>query len=152
MGYDSNGRPTDARFLFQEDTFRQVVEGIFFNYYHGFVGAPCHGGMPLDLNTLIPRMIEEMGVDRHMEEILRVADQKEMSDANFRVFLKERGMKDEALRQLKKGVADIVIDSGPHLGGFNQTISLPELIESVGTMSALCIAGRFREERRNKKH
>ena len=148
MGYDSHGRPTDARFLFQEDILRQVVEGIYFNYYHGFVGEPCHGGMPLDLSTLIPRMIEEMGVDRHMEEILRVADQKEMSAANFRMFLEERGVKAQAVDPSKRGVADIVIDSGPHLGGFNETISLPELIESVGTMSALCIAGRFREEKR----
>ena len=93
-------------------------------------------------------MIEEMGVDRHMEEILRVADQKEMSAANFRMFLEERGVKAQAVDPSKRGVADIVIDSGPHLGGFNETISLPELIESVGTMSALCIAGRFREEKR----
>ncbi len=47
----------------------------------------------------------------------------------------------------QKGVADIVIYSGPHLGGFNDTISLPELIESVSAMSALCIVGRFWKEK-----
>ena len=30
--------------------------------------------------TLSSRMIEEMGVDRHMEEILRVQDQGRMTD------------------------------------------------------------------------
>ena len=35
--------------------------------------------------------------------------------------------------------------SGPHLGEFNHDISLPELIEGVGTMSALCIAGKYQK-------
>jgi hypothetical protein len=75
-----------------------------------------------------------------------VADQKEMSEGDFRAFLMERGLESQEVDRLKKGDEDIVIDSGPHLGGFNDSISLPELIESVGTMSAFCIAGRFRQE------
>lgn len=34
-------------------------------------------------------------------------------------------------------------DISPHSGGFNERISLPELIEAVGTMSALCVLGRY---------
>jgi hypothetical protein len=146
MGYDPEGRPTDARFLFEEDLLKEIVTGIFYNYYEGFVGSAYSGDIPIDMDRLIFRMIEEMGVDHHMAERLRVADQKAMSEGEFRVFLLERGLEKRKVDQLEKGVEDIVIDSGPHLGGFNEGISLPELIECVGTMSALCIAGRFREE------
>jgi hypothetical protein len=44
---------------------------------------------------------------------------------------------------LNLGEKDILITSGPHLGDFNRQISLPELIEGVAAMSAVCIAGRF---------
>ena len=41
----------------------------------------------------------------------------------------------------------LAVHTGPHLGGFNQRTSLPELIESVGSMSALCIFGRYCAEK-----
>ena len=88
-------------------------------------------------------MIEEMGVDRHMQELLRAVDQDAMTDDAFRLFMRERGYKDLEIRHLQKGQQDLRIQSGPHLGGFNEQISLPELIEAVATISALCIAGRF---------
>ena len=47
---------------------------------------------------------------------------------------------------MKRGEKDILITSGPHLGDFNRQISLPELIECVAAMSAVCIAGRFMSE------
>ena len=47
---------------------------------------------------------------------------------------------------MEKGAADIVILSGPHLGGFNRPISLPEMIEAVAGMAAVCVADRFRAE------
>jgi hypothetical protein len=83
-----------------------------------------------------------------MEEILRVTDQKVMTDDEFEFFMKQRGYSDQKINELQKGIKDIVIHSGPHLGAFNDSISLPELIESVATMSALCIAGRYWKERR----
>ena len=103
----------------------------------------------MNFDRLVSRMVEEMGVDRHMEEILRVEDQKVMTDDEFEFFMKQRGYPDEKIKELHKGIKEIVIHSGPHLGAFNETISLPELIESVATMSALCIAGRYWKERRN---
>jgi hypothetical protein len=39
--------------------------------------------------------------------------------------------------------------TGPHLGGFNQPISLPELIAFAAACAARCVAGRFRQETRN---
>ena len=100
----------------------------------------------MNVDDLSGRMTEEMGVDRYMEEIFRVADQKDMSDDAFELFLRERGYTVEELKHLPKGHRDIHIRSGPHLGGFNEQISLPELIEAVATMSALCIAGGFRQQ------
>ena len=146
IGYDEHGIPTDTRDLFEEHILQRIIQGIFHNYYEGFVGEPFGGEIPLDFAGIASRMIEEMGVDRHMEEILRVADQKAMSENEFSIFLADRGFVDNEIAIMEKGVQDIVIQSGPHLGGFNGSISLPELIETIGTMSALCMVGRLWKE------
>jgi hypothetical protein len=91
-------------------------------------------------------MVEEMGVDRHMTELLRRVDQTQMTDAAFLDFLRARGYADDRLEGLIRGEKDILIPSGPHLGDFNRQISLPELIEAVAAMAAVCIAGRFMAE------
>ena len=91
-------------------------------------------------------MIDEMGVDRHMEEILRAVDQQQMTDQEFSKFLGERGYSENEIKDFKRGDEDITLYTGPHLGGFNERISLPELTEFVGTISALCIAGRYWRE------
>jgi len=146
VGYTSRGKPVDVRYLFDRTTLAKIIRGIFDQYYEGFVGVPFAGKMPLNIDDLSFRMAEEMGVDRHMEEILRVADQKAMTDDTFRFFMRERGHTDEEVMHLGKGQQDLLIQSGPHLGGFNDQISLPELIQAVATMSALCVAGRFWQE------
>jgi hypothetical protein len=46
-----------------------------------------------------------------------------------------------------QGQADLILQTGPHLGGFNQAISLPELIRSTGAAAADCVARRFRRQR-----
>lgn len=144
VGFDSEGRPVDARDLFDRKFLEELIYNIFQNYYCGFVADEFHGSFPVDVEKLASRMIDEMGVDRHMEEILRVADQNQMTDEEFRAFLIRRGFSMEKIESLRKGAGDIVIHSGPHLGEFNHPISLPELIEAVGTMASLCIAGRYR--------
>jgi hypothetical protein len=125
VGLDGQGNPIDARDLFDKQFLEELIEGIFRVYYDGFVGTEVLGQVPLDFDKLSARMIEEMGVDRHMEEILRVVDQEQMSDEGFREFLRERRFDEDQLRDLKKGVDDITIYTGPHLGGFNERISLP---------------------------
>lgn len=143
VGFDDNGKPVDTRSLFDKGALKTIILGIFLGYYRGFVQREYQGNVPLDLDRLASRMIEEMGVDRYMEEILRAADQKAMTDEQFRRFLKDRGYADEAIKGLRKGIKDIVVCTGPHLGAFNERISLPELVEAVETMSALCVAGRY---------
>ena len=141
VGLDEHGRPVDARDLFDKRVLKDIILGVFLSYYEGFVQREFAGELPLDMDRLAARMIDEMGVDRYMEEILRIADQKEMTDEQFRRFLKERGYSDETMKGLKKGIKDIAVLTGPHLGAFNDRISLPELVESVETMAALCITG-----------
>jgi hypothetical protein len=142
VGLDEHGKPVDTRDLFDKVVLKKIILGVFLNYYQGFVQQEFGGEMPLDLDRLAARMIDEMGVDRYMEEILRIADQKEMTDEQFVRFLKERGYSDEASKELERGITDIVVLTGPHLGAFNERISLPELVESVETMAALCMTGR----------
>jgi hypothetical protein len=146
FGLDGQGNPVDARDLFDKQFLMELVQEISLSYYHGFVGTEFAGKVPFDFGELTSRMIDEMGVDRHMEEVLRVVDQKQMSDKEFSKFLGERGYSEDEIKGFKKGVEDITIYTGPHLGGFNERISLPELIESAGTMAALCIAGRYWRE------
>lgn len=143
VGFDKHGKPMDTRDLFNKQVLKETILGIFLNYYNGFAEIKFKGALPLDPDKLACRMIEEMGVDRHMEETLRVEDQNDMKDEAFRLFLTDKGYSITQAGNVQKGVEDIDIYTGPHLGGFNEPISLPELIEAVGTMSALCIAGRY---------
>jgi len=147
VGIDHHGNPIDARDLFEKRPLRDLIEGLFLHYYQGFVGRAFVGGIPVHLDQLCARMIEEMGVDRHMEEILRVTDQRRMTESDFRRYLFDQGFDEGTISSIKKGARDIRILSGPHLGGFNERISLPELIEAVGTMSALCVLGRYLHRR-----
>jgi hypothetical protein len=143
IGFDENGNPVDARDLFDKALLQELIRDIFLSYYHGFTEHIFNGDPPFHFENLADRMVDAMGVDRHMEEILRAADQENMTDSAFRGFLQERGYSEAEAKAFKKGAQDIVVYTGPHLGGFNQRISVPELIDVVGAMSALCIAGKY---------
>jgi len=147
VGIDRQGNPVDVRDLFDKQFLKEVIQEIFGSYYHGFVGEKFRGILPLDFDELVSRMVDEMGVDTYMDEILRVVDQREMTDEEFTRFLEERGYSKDAAKGFQKGLNEITIHTGPHLGGFNQRISLPELIESVGSMSALSVFGRYCTEK-----
>ena len=146
VGLRPDGSPVDARDLFDPVLLKTALDHIFYPYYQGFTGNRYSGKPPLDLDRLTGRLIDEMGVDRHMEEILRVAEQQVMTDREFFAFLSERGFKAEEITGIKKGAADITILTGPHLGAFNSRISLPELTEFCAVTAAVCIADRFFSE------
>jgi hypothetical protein len=143
FGLDANGRPIDARHLFDQGLLKTMVSTIFENYHRGFTGGSTCAELPFNLGHLVDRMIEEMGVDRYMTELLRRTDQQALTERQFLAFLKGRGYKDEQLIGLKRGEKDMLIVSGPHLGDFNRQICLPEMIEAVAAMSAVCVAGHF---------
>lgn len=142
-GLDAGGRPVDARGLFDPDLLARMIRDIFEHYYTGFCSAAPPADLPLDQDRLVSRMIEEMGVDRYMTELLRRVDQQQMTADQFHEFLRLKGYDEITLNRMQPGERDILITSGPHLGDFNRQISLPELIEAVAAMSAVCIAGRF---------
>jgi hypothetical protein len=142
----------DARDLFDAPALERMVEGTFLQYYDGFTGTAFTGAPPFDPQTLTARMIEEMGVDRHMEEVLRAHDQERMTDEAFAAFLSERGFTPPEIVRFSKGREDITLITGPHLGGFNDRISLPELIDAVEGMAALCVCGKFAAQSSHPDH
>ncbi len=142
-GRGPDGRPVDVRDLFSFEGMRRVLNAVIRSYVSGFSAKGVEPSPPFDTDRLVRRMIDEMGVDRHMEEVLRRLDQDRMSDEEFRRFLLERGLTEAQLAGMEKGAKDITILTGPHLGGFNQRISIPELLEAAGSVVALSIATRW---------
>lgn len=143
VGWRSDGTPQDARFLFDRQLLVEMLHGLLSHYHEGFVDAPMAVQPPIDFNRLAERIVEEMGVDRYMTEILRTADQAAMTDAAFQKFLSHsRVVAPPGLHPIK-GAGDITLYSGPHLGGFNDRISIPELIHFLETAAAWCMAGRY---------
>ena len=147
-GKEPDGSPVDTRDLFDRFFFARIIDDMFKAYYQGFVGQCFEGPLPFDTFRLADRLVEEMGYDRHMEEVLRVADQQAMNRAQFERYLVQRGFSSEDIKNLEKGISDIPIESGPHLGEFNGRISVPELIEFLAKASAFCIADKFYTKRR----
>jgi hypothetical protein len=148
FGYDPEGNPHDMRGLFDHGFLERIVRGIFDHYHKGFTGDPFTGWVAFPFARLAERMIEEMGVDRHMDEFLRVADQQRMSTGEFRSFLAACGFSDNRIGRINRGERDIRLATGPHLGGFNRRISLPELTEFLASAAACCMAGKHCQQRR----
>ncbi len=146
LGRDEKEVPVDARDLFDKSLLTELVQRCFSNYYAGFSGVDFTGEMPADFNSFIFRMIQEMGVDRDMDEMVRITDQNAMTERGFKVFLTDNHFSDEEIIRLKRGAEDLAIVTGPHLGQFGREISLPELIEFLEFASATCVLGKYLHE------
>jgi len=48
------------------------------------------------------------------------------------------------------GQKEIILTTGPHLGGFDQAISVPGLVDFLYNFSSLCISYCFEKENRLK--
>jgi len=142
-GFDEKGAPVDARNLFCPNSMRELIEAAFNAYYEGFTQRKTEDRLPIDFDTFVLRAIDEFGVDQYMEEIFRAMDQQDMSDDEFSEFLLKRGISGDRIDDMPKGLGDITLMTGPHLGGFNQRISLPELIHFTGTATSYCISDRY---------
>ena len=154
-GMDENGRPVDATRLFDAAALAEMLEGAFHHYRAGFCGNPSgrgHTRPPVDWADLTRAMIREMGVDRHMEEILRPADQMELSQADFYQVLENGGYSKKQARAMERGKEEIPVFTGPHLGGFNRPISVPELIRAVETLSAVLVGDRFLRQGKRERN
>ncbi|MCP3876562.1 MAG: SidJ-related pseudokinase [Desulfobacteraceae bacterium] len=142
-GFDKQGHPLDIRYLFDKPLFSILIKDIVMLYYQGVTGVVLKGIERFLNDNLIENLIEKMGIDQHMDETLRSQDQLNMSDSEFDKFLISRGYVASMLRNVKKGEHDIILDTGPHLGGFNQGISVPELLDFLFCLSSLCISDRY---------
>lgn len=146
IGHDATGKPIDLRYLFDAELFFDILFEVLCQYYKGVTGRIFKNQGTLLDRDLIEKLINVMGIDTHMEEILRVRDQLSIDDSHFNTFLLSRGYTKKEAEKLTKDKEDIILTSGPHLGGFNQSISIPELIEFLFGFSSLCLADRYLDE------
>lgn len=145
IGLDEHGSPLDCRDLFDPDLLSELVSLIVTSYHLGFTGRSMES-LPGSQQHLVQRMIEELGMDRHMTETLRVRDQTAMSPAEFTAFLSQRGIGRNQLAALTQGTHDLTLVTGPHLGEFNGPTSLPELIDFTAAAAAVCIASKYLDQ------
>lgn len=142
VGLNKDKGPVDARDLFDPVLLGSTMQTILDQFYWGFTGHDMPFRPDFDLSKLCSRMIEEMGMDTHMSEELRRDDQEEMTDEEFVEFLRGRGFSEETIATMQRGREDVSILTGPHLGGFNRSISLPELVEFTASCVGLAALGR----------
>ena len=143
VGLDAKGNPVDARLLFDRDFFKDLIQTIFHSFHKGFTGYAFTGDFPMDFSHFSERLINEMGVDRHMAEIIRVRDQDELTHHEFTALLKSHGFSEARIKETPKGKNDITVYTGPHLGEFNGRISLPELIRFLEASASLSVSNHF---------
>ncbi len=146
QGKDSRGNPVDARQLFDPSLFEEAIVCSMNAYYLGFTEIATPPTFARPPAGFVDSLIDEMGVDRHMEEVLRVDDQNRMDPDQFELFLRERGLPREEIALYEQGKAEISLETGPHLGGFNQGISVPQLIDYIFTCASLMVCGRYIKE------
>jgi hypothetical protein len=131
----------DTRDLFDKDLFTTLAKGVCQAYYKGMTQRDPDPKLFDDFEKMVESMIETMGMDQDMTEVLRVRDQQEMTWESFIRFLKDRGVADPD--SYTKDTADIILVTGPHLGEFNRPISIPRVITFLLRITALCVSDRF---------
>ncbi|WP_242637485.1 SidJ-related pseudokinase [Desulfobacter hydrogenophilus] len=135
-----NTRPyVNTRDLFCPDLFESLLTGVCEHYFKGLTQSETFDPTPFNIPALVEILIEKMGFDEHMQETLRVQDQLAMDDEQFEKFLTDRGLSSIPA----KGKEEIILFTGPHLGEFNQSISIPELIAFLFKFSAICVSTYF---------
>ncbi len=150
IGFDQNGLPINTQHLFDKSLFSQILLDVVKAYYKGVTGISLKNIGRFFTASLIDDLVKSMGVDQHMEETLRIQDQINMDDADFIQFLISRGLTKDEIDKKIKGEDNIVLNTGPHLGGFNQPISVPKLVDFLFCLSSLCISDRYIMENRLK--
>ncbi|NOX32595.1 MAG: hypothetical protein GXP56_02495 [Deltaproteobacteria bacterium] len=104
---------------------------------HHFIGEHILGFILVAGSFFRNKAPEKTGFDKMGHPV----DTRSLFDRSF--FL-------QLLKNIKKGQSNIVINTGPHLGGFNQAISVPELMDFLFCLSSLCISDRYIMENRLK--
>ena len=133
----------DRRSLFDYDALVGMIDAISDGYYRGYTGRSNAFPGRNKSALLARRMIQEMGTNCHMDEVLRVRDQVEMDDNGFHQFLMDRGYSEGQAHATPRACNDITLLTGPHLGRFNGKISCPELIEFTASLASITMADGF---------
>ena len=144
VGRDRDGAAVDTRHHFDADLMARLIQGVVEGYCMGLNQSCPPSLAQLPYRDLCSELIEKMGMDEFMEEILRVRDQEEMSRLEFNAFLEERGVASPSA--FEKGIAEIELITGPHLGGFNQPISTPGLIEFLFQATAILVLEHYQNQ------
>ena len=145
-GPDQDGTPGDFTALFDRELFLKLIKRIICQYYYGLTGFHFHNPDRLVTKELLDALIHAMGVDQHMDEILRVNDQETMNDGMFADFLRSRGVDRKTIDRSIRAKEDIILRTGPHLGAFSGPISVPELIRFLFCLSSLCVSDCYLRE------
>jgi hypothetical protein len=145
VGLDTDGRPVDVRDRFDRPLFARIIRSVSENYGNGFNGRGHPLNPPVCPESLAMDLVEAMGVDRDMSETVRAADQKHPTNRPSLPVDPDNGA--EGAPHAQGDGTDKVLITGPHLGGFNQALPVPDLVRFTGGTAALSIAGRFRQER-----
>ena len=147
VGYDASRAPIDVRYLFDTERLMELIATVFASFYEGFVGCELGEPPPRITAELAERMREELGVDRYMTELWRASDQMALRENEFYSFLRAHSYSEASLAAIRPGQEDIPLLTGPHLGEFNRSISLPELIDFTAGASAACISAKYLQDK-----
>ena len=142
MGLTSQGEPVDARHLFDHSLFVHFLKTVVREFSSGFQGKALNSDK-IRYETCVDQLIEALGVDRHMTEVLRTQDQLGYDPKSFRALLGAKALDPEGVECLLPGEHDVTLITGPHLGEFNSRISVPELTSFTASVSGLCIAQAY---------
>ena len=136
VGHAMGGNITNAQYLFDRELLKEALTAALSSYHEGLFGRGL-SSPAVDLDNLSDRMINCMGVDWHMTEVLRAATQQAMPDQEFQDYLKKSGYSEGEIKKFIRGTADVALTTGPHLGEFGGALSIPELIDMIEIMSGL---------------
>jgi hypothetical protein len=147
IGREASNAPVDARDLFDTGLLARLIETVFSSYYEGFTECALSRPLPSTAERLAERMQEEMGVDRYMVELWRASDQSGLARSEFFSYLRQHGFSEERLAGTQPGREDLPLCTGPHLGEFNRSISLPELIDFTAGATAASISAKYLQQK-----
>jgi hypothetical protein len=143
IGLDGQGRPIDARDLFDTSILASWLERFFLAYYRGLNGRDFPGPCPLPPTGLAQGLVEALGRDQYMQEVLREQDLEYLGPTKVAAYLQSRGLDREQAQFLSHSDQELVIHSGPHLGEFNGRLEVPALLDYIAMASSICLAGRY---------
>ena len=144
VGFDNGGNFINARGLFDRKLFKEIIRQIFLHYYHGFVGKEYENDFPFNLDIFVQKIIEEMGVDKYMEDVFRKYFQEILQEERIKDILSSSGYSKKDVQNFGRCKRDILVLNGPHLQSAKFSVQIfSEIIDVLEIEAALCVIGRY---------